>query len=430
MGTWSAKPFGNDAALDWLADLESSPDGSKLIADTIDAVHGSEDPEEWPAEEAVAAATIVVAACSDPVRGLPKEAKAWVVRQGYVPDMPLVHGAMAVLEKILDRSELKALWEESGSAAAWLKNTRSILARLKAATEGTLPKRTPKKQGMPRVLHRMIAHYNLHPDETLRRRISEKFAGLPDPDEPTRETDYALPLCLAARYGLEAEVKLLLERGADPNGTSPITGSSPLTEACGNGRLRIAELLLAHGAELFKEILVDGRTGHPLEIVQDKENARPEIFRCAPALYSAARSGTPEVIDDLLRRGADVDQIDLNGETLLHKSCESGNIPTTRHLILLGLDVNKGKAMGDERPIHYAVRARQLAVTRVILEAGADPNALDSWRGEEHHWDISPLDLAMDHKDAKMIALLKEYGARTSAELLEERRRTGGGGEV
>lgn len=405
MGTWSIKPFGNDAALDWFDTLEKSKKPAEFIDDTI---LGSRD--ESGDEEAIAAAAIVAAAAFDPAIGIPKNTKSWIETTGYIPTKELICSAVKRLKNILIRSELRELWEESGSAKSWINDTLKIIERLETAEQSDLPLRTPKKKGLPKSLHKLVELYSANPDPILEAKIRKKVEAITDPNKPTKETNHEPPLTLFSRSGMVDIVRSLLGKGANPNSPTGLFGS-PLAHACSQGHVEIANDLLSHGAELFQELIIDKHTGHTMDIVLDKENAQPIPFRFSQALYAAARSGPPEIIDFLLSKGCDINQCDLNGETLLHKAAENGNINTLSYLIDLGIPVDKGKSGINEPAIHYSVRARQYEATKVLIESGANVNALDSFRGEEHTWDISPLDIATDNDDKKIIELLSTGGA-------------------
>ena len=109
------------------------------------------------------------------------------------------------------------------------------------------------------------------------------------------------------------------------------------------------KLLLDFGADLFQEISIDAKTGLTKESLMNKNDFQPKVFRYCPGLGIAAvsRHSNSETIDFLLEQGADLNQLDLNGETLLHKACESGNTEIARHLIKFGIDVNKGKPTNE-----------------------------------------------------------------------------------
>ena len=99
------------------------------------------------------------------------------------------------------------------------------------------------------------------------------------------------------------EARMLIERGANLKGPSL---GNPLVIACGAGQAQMAVMLLDVGAELFETIMIDANTGQTMDIVLDRKKAKPVEFRFAQALYAAARSGTPETVDLLLARGADL----------------------------------------------------------------------------------------------------------------------------
>ena len=122
MGTWNVKPFGNDTAGDWLWKLEKAKDESVLNA----ALGANAE-----ADEAIAAAAVIEAARRQPIGKLPPKAKAWVSERGFVPSDALVERAIAAVEKIKTRSELRELWAESGSLTKWLKEMDSLLSGLR-----------------------------------------------------------------------------------------------------------------------------------------------------------------------------------------------------------------------------------------------------------------------------------------------------------
>ena len=112
MGTWNTKPFGNDTASDWLWELEKALDES-ILQTALGA--------DAKGDETIAAAAVVEAARRQPIGALPPKAKGWVSERGFVPSDALVKQAMAAVEKIRNHSELRELWEESGSLKSWLK---------------------------------------------------------------------------------------------------------------------------------------------------------------------------------------------------------------------------------------------------------------------------------------------------------------------
>ncbi|XP_032062216.1 cyclin-dependent kinase 4 inhibitor B-like [Aythya fuligula] len=106
---------------------------------------------------------------------------------------------------------------------------------------------------------------------------------------PPRGSPLGDRLCSAAARGDLAEVRELLEAGADPNGTNSF-GRTPL-QVMMLGSPRVAELLLQRGADPNRP---DPRTG------------------CLPA-HDAARAGFLDTLAALHRAGARLDLPDGRG---------------------------------------------------------------------------------------------------------------------
>jgi ankyrin repeat protein len=315
---------------------------------------------------------------------------------------------LAVVERIIAASELRDLWEDSGSLASWLTQTERVAARLRLGAETELPERKPKAPATPRVLCKLVALEDAATNPSLRQKIRARIEALTDVNERCRETGYDTPLGMLASTPLVEEAQLLIARGADVNFSWGM--GTPLTIACAAGQVEMAQALLDAGAQLFKERLIDAQIAQPMEILVDPASARPTVFRYAPALYAAAGSGTPATIDLLLARGADLRQLDLQGETLLHKAAQGGNASTLQHLISLGLDVNQTNPRSNESPLHYAVKRGPLEVVNLLLESGAAPNLVETY------FDQSALDRAGD-ESSPMFQLIRGFGGLRAVEI-------------
>ena len=116
------------------------------------------------------------------------------------------------------------------------------------------------------------------------------------------------PLALAAHFGHEETVELLLARGANVNAVSKNElGVMPLHAALYGRKVEVAKLLLAHGAD------VTARRG-------GKNFPRAGWT----ALHYAAGYGLVELIAPFLERGADVNARDDEGRTPLRVAVEGG----------------------------------------------------------------------------------------------------------
>ena len=417
MGTWSSKPFGNDSAMDWIWSLESTQDANKFILDSLD-------PSNTEDEQAVAAATLVAKAAFEKVSGLPKEAKEWIETTGYVPSYTVIERAIESLTRILDQSELKDSWEESGSLKSWVESMTRILDQLTVARNAPQIQRTPKKRGIPKSLHKLVDRYMSDPDPVIEARIMQKVQALPDPNEISKDTNWDPPLCLMAKAGLLEATKILLNMGADPNFPDGpnITGftinTSPFTYACWHGHIEVAEVLLSRGAELFSEAIVDKNTGAALDSELHNNNPNAVLLRYYPALTTAVIKSNPGTIDFLLSKGCSIEERYHSGETLLHIACRHGNTQNAAHLIKLGIPIDRGKKGDDSPAIFEAVRANKYETTEFLIQAGANINALDTYYVEGKPWHDSSLDAALLSKDQKMVDILRLHGALTGDEIV------------
>jgi len=169
-----------------------------------------------------------------------------------------------------------------------------------------------------------------------------------------------LPALSLAIENLDLDmVQLLLDAGADAK-TPDAAGESPLMLAARSGSAGIVKAVLDKGAA------IDYRDPHNEQT----------------ALMIGVRSGSPDVVALLLEAGADVNAQSLPGEAPSWRLPE--NVRASH-----GVGVNWGgypdhgqrEAIGGAKtPLLYATRQGNLAITKLLLEAGADieqPDAND-----------------------------------------------------
>jgi ankyrin repeat protein len=170
------------------------------------------------------------------------------------------------------------------------------------------------------------------------------------------KTDYQLtPLHEAAAKGRVGAATLLLAAGADVNARESF-GETALFEAVKAGSLGVAKLLLAHGASV--------------------NNAEPDST--ASPLGAAVSRGTAEMVRLLTAGGTDVNGSaaakDLHAAPMLYIAAERGDPEILQQLIAAGANVNARSR--DRGPaLEIAVKEKRLEAVRVLLAAGADPHA-------------------------------------------------------
>ena len=173
-------------------------------------------------------------------------------------------------------------------------------------------------------------------------------------------------------------VQLLLQKKADPN-VSDCRGATPLMCAAQSGNIEACKLLLMNGASV-KAKDHDGLT----------------------ALHYAAKYNHPEVVELLVAHGADCKEKHSRGSTPLHLAAGFGAVQCIKNLLMSSsvplVNIQGG---GKQTPLHFAVHNHHPECAKVLLEAGADPNAQSTWG--------TPLQMAVADKDSEMEQLIKSY---------------------
>jgi ankyrin repeat protein len=167
----------------------------------------------------------------------------------------------------------------------------------------------------------------------------------------TRNQHRRTPLHHAVAKNRPRMVQRLLELGADPNARDA-TGATALTTASEEGADQsIVAALLAAG--LMPDLLT---------AVNMERYAEAETM----------------LQDDPARIGPD------GGDTIaLHLSVSKRNLATIRWLLAHGIDVNAKRPMWDlnHTALHMTTESGAFEITRLLLDAGADPNVRD----DRHH---------------------------------------------
>lgn len=151
-------------------------------------------------------------------------------------------------------------------------------------------------------------------------------------------------------------VDYYLNKGADINAIGGDLKSTPLQWAIRQGHLQMVVLLVKRGADLN---------------VIDIEGCN--------ALHLAAQLGHTPIVAYLIAKGMDIDQPNANGMTaLMWSAYRVSKVDPTRLLLTLGASYKIVDYEQKNTALHWAVLAKNLTSVTLLLEAGADVDATNA----------------------------------------------------
>jgi serine/threonine-protein phosphatase 6 regulatory ankyrin repeat subunit B len=135
----------------------------------------------------------------------------------------------------------------------------------------------------------------------------------------------------------------------------------------------------------------------------------------APLHYAVLFGGNPKAVDRILKEQPDVNETSEDGETALHVAVQLGMVSLVQRLIKQGADLNIADEEG-KTPLHVAVeRDRTGQMTKLLLDAGADPNRIaPATANDSRYRGKSPLQTAAKHGLAGTVDHLLRAGANAN----------------
>ncbi len=176
-------------------------------------------------------------------------------------------------------------------------------------------------------------------------------------------------------------VRLLLQRGANPNVRAEFNGQVALHFAAKKGNLAVVNLLLEKGAE---------------PNIQDPSRQTP--------LWSASFQNHPSIIRSLVKNGANLHYKDPNGNTAMSIAAAGGATEAIAELAKLGLKPDEPNGFG-RTPLFDAVDHGQPGAVQTLLKLGANPN-------QKTVSGNTPLQAARSKGNTEILRMLQQAGAR------------------
>ena len=139
-------------------------------------------------------------------------------------------------------------------------------------------------------------------------------------------------------------------------------------------------------------------------------------FMKQPNIHEAAAEGNIRRVKQHLVEGVNVNAKFKDGWTPLHMAAEGGHREIVDLLIAKGADINATAGAGDGvgwTPLHEAAEGGHKKVVELLIQKGANINVKN---GDGR----TPMDLAIEHKNAEIADLLRKHGGKTGEELKAE----------
>jgi len=176
-----------------------------------------------------------------------------------------------------------------------------------------------------------------------------------------------------------------------------------LLEACRKGQVEVVESLLKKGADVnAREVLPQPENDEETIPTDWDEEAG------GTALILASAAGSSGVVELLLRAGADVNAIDERGWSAILRASYFGHVGIVRALIEAGAAPDFRETNLGATALQLAARQNHADTVRALLDAGANPNAAltNGW---------TSLMWAVERGSAELVRMLLEAGADPNA---------------
>lgn len=224
-------------------------------------------------------------------------------------------------------------------------------------------------------------------------------------------------LISAIRHDNVNMLKLLVNHGVDLNVRRARDGALPLYLAAKAGSVQVVRFLYGLGVDIdactkdyLTPLYIAARHGH-LVVVKQLLQYRPnvDIKGNKEAIYVSLKANPKclGIVESLLEYGFIFDAQQETNSPFLHHAVAAGSLQIVQDLIKHGADVNRNDVfLYSFTPLHVAARHDQHVPLKVLLENGASVHTKDTHEGS------TPLHLA---ESPEVVQTLLEFGAEINA---------------
>lgn len=217
-------------------------------------------------------------------------------------------------------------------------------------------------------------------------------------------------LCLAS-YGGTSIIKLLLDHKANVNIRNNDDGETPLHCAASSGHREIGELLISGGADV--NALGNNGKAPLFEATEYSYKDFVGLLLDHGAkwdIYSAILMGNMEKVEEFIRDGADVNEVNDWAPTPLAWAVRQDREEIVKYFVSHGACLHACKEV-QETPLSYALQDQRKELARFLINSGADVNLISTMSDDENIDYATPLDQAIELGWKDIAELLIEKGA-------------------
>ena len=182
----------------------------------------------------------------------------------------------------------------------------------------------------------------------------------------------ATPLWIAALNGSADMVRSLLEAGGEPN-AALLSGESPVMTASRTGNPQVVERLLAAGADPNASG-VRGQTALMWASSQGHSDVVGVLLEYGADVHARSETWTQVMAIPPHSHPANQQNVPHGGNTALTFAARVGDLPSARMLVNAGADVDDADARGASVMV-LAAHSGFVDLVEFVLNEGADPNA-------------------------------------------------------